>query len=94
MAIVSPNIQRIEMRVDLETKQMAERASVALGCSSLTEYITRLIRENSPQIIQKQTAIKLSNQQFDQFIELCEDETLKPSKRLLEASKRLDEEGF
>lgn len=82
------------MRVDLETKLMAERASAALGCSSLTEYITRLIRENSPEIIQQQTEIKLSNQQFDNFIELCEDVTLKPSETLLAAAKRLDKDGL
>ena len=94
MTSISSNNQRIEMRVDLETKQMAERASAALGCSSLTEYITRLIRENSPKIIQQQTDIKLSNQQFEHFIELCEDTSLKPSKRLLAAAKRLDDEGL
>jgi len=94
MNSISSNNQRIEMRVDLETKQMAERASAALGCSSLTEYITRLIRENSPDIIRQQTDIKLSNQQFEQFIELCEDVTLKPGKKLLAAAKRLDKEGL
>ena len=94
MASVSSNNQRIELRVDLETKQIAERASAVLGCSSLTEYITRLIRENSPQIIQQQTEIKLSNQQFDHFIALCEDAALKPSLRLVKAAKRLDKEGF
>lgn len=94
MTSISSNNQRIEMRVDLETKQMAERASAALGCSSLTEYITRLIRENSPKIIQQQTDIKLSNQQFEHFIDLCEDTSLKPSKRLLAAAKRLDDEGL
>lgn len=94
MAIVSSNNQRIELRVDLETKQIAERASAALGCASLTEYITRLIRENSPQIIQQQTEIKLNNQQFDRFIALCQDTTLEPSSRLVKAAKRLDEEGF
>lgn len=81
------------MRVDLETKQMAERASAALGCSSLTEYITRLIRENSPNIIQQQTDIKLSNQQFEHFIDLCEDVALKPSNKILTAAKRLDNDG-
>ena len=91
MASISSNNQRIEMRVDLETKQMAERASAALGCSSLTEYITRLIRENSPRIIQQQTDIKLSIQQFEHFIEVCEDTSLKPSKRILAAAKRLDD---
>jgi uncharacterized protein (DUF1778 family) len=94
MAIVSSNNQRIELRVDLETKQIAERASAALGCSSLTEYLTRLIRENSPQIIQQQTEIKINNQQFDRFIALCQDTALEPSSRLVRAVKRLDEEGF
>lgn len=94
MNSISSNNQRIEMRVDIETKQMAERASLALGCSSLTEYITRLIRENSPEIIQQQTDIKLSNQQFERFIDLCEDVTLKPSKKILMAAKRLDNDGL
>jgi len=39
MATVSSNNQRIEMHVDLETKQIAERASDTLGCASLTKYI-------------------------------------------------------
>lgn len=82
------------MRVDSETKQLAERASSVLGCASLSEYITRLIRENSPKIIQQQKEIKLSNQQFDCFIELCENVSLKPGKELLKVAKRLDEEGF
>lgn len=94
MNIISSNNQRIEMRVDLETKQMAERASAVLGCSSLTEYITRLIRENSPKIIEQQTEIKLSNQQFDRFIELCEDDTVKPSEKILAVAKQLDKEGL
>jgi uncharacterized protein (DUF1778 family) len=92
--MASVNNQRLEMRLDVETKQLAERAAVALGCVSLSEYITRLIRENSPQIIQEQTEIKLNNQQFDRFIALCEDDSLKPSTRLLNAAKRLDQEGF
>lgn len=93
MATVA-NSQRIEMRVDLETKQIAERAAAALGCSSLTEYITRLIRENSPKIIQQQTEIKLSNQHFDQFIKACQDTTLKPSAEILAAARLLDTEGL
>lgn len=94
MATISSNNQRVEMQLDLETKQMAERASAALGCVSLSEYVTRLIRENSPQIIQQQNEIKLSNQQFDRFIALCEEVSLKPGNRLLKAAKRLDKEGF
>lgn len=86
--------QRIEMRVDLETKQIAERAAAALGCASLTEYITRLIVEFSPKIIQQQTEIKLSNQQFDRFIKACQGSTLKPSQEILDAARLLDAEVF
>jgi len=53
MSSISTHNQRLDMRIDLETKQMAERTYVALGCSSLTEYITRLIRDNSSNIIQQ-----------------------------------------
>ena len=57
MDSISSNNQRIEMRMDLETRQMTERGSATLGCSSLTEYITRWIRRipsvssNSKQIL-------------------------------------------
>ena len=36
--------ERIEMRVSPEVKSLAERASAAMGCSSLTEFVTGLIR--------------------------------------------------
>jgi len=86
--------ERIEMRVDNETKRMAERAAAALGCSSLTEFITRLIRDNAPEIIQHETTMTLSNDQFDHFIAACDDKTLKPSETLITAVKRLDKEGY
>ncbi len=86
--------ERIEMRVDAEIKQLAERASVALGCSSLTEYITGLIRENAPKTLQHEASIQLTNAQFDRFINACNDLERKPSQKILEAAKRLDSEGF
>ena len=86
--------ERIEMRVDNETKQMAERAAAALGCSSLTEFITRLIRDNAPKILQSEATIKLTETQFDNFIAVCNDTTLKPSDKLITAAKRLDNEGY
>ena len=86
--------ERIEMRVDNETKRLAERAAAALGCASLTEFITRLIRENAPEILQNEASIKLTNSQFDNFMSVCNDKTLKPSEKLITAAKRLDKEGF
>ncbi|MFV1998607.1 MAG: DUF1778 domain-containing protein [Acidiferrobacterales bacterium] len=86
--------ERIEMRVDTETKALAERASAAMGCASLTEFMVRLIREHAPEILQHETSIQLTNAQFDAFITTCNDTERKPSARILEAAKRLGKEGF
>lgn len=93
MTIISEHA-RIEMRVDIETKNMAERASIALGCASLTEFITRLIHENAPEILKRQIAIELTNTQFDKFMAICEDSTVKLSRPLRDAAKKLDKEGY
>lgn len=85
---------RIEMRVDDDTKKMAERASAAMGCASLTDFVTQLIREHAPRILEAQTTIQATNAQFDTFMAACQDNSLKPSSRILEAAKRLDGEGF
>ncbi len=86
--------ERIEMRVSPEVKNLAERASAAMGCTSLTEFVTRLIREHAPNILAKQTTIELTNAQFDNFLAVCNEQTLKPSQPLLNAAKRLDKEGY
>ena len=86
--------ERIEMRVDSETKNMAERASAALGCASLTEYMIRLIRDNAPKVLEQEASIQLTNTQFDNFIAICNDVELMPSDRIMAAAKRLDTEGF
>ena len=94
MTTTHSETKRIAMRVDEETKLLAERASAAWGCASLTEYITRLIRESSPSIIKQHTEIQLSNEQFDHFAALCNDTSAQPSERILKAAERLDKEGF
>ena len=65
-----------------------------MGCTSLTEFVTRLIREHAPSILAQQKTIELTNAQFDNFIAVCNDKNLKPSKSLLKAAKRLDSEGY
>lgn len=85
--------ERIEMRVDAETKLLAERAAAALGCASLTEFMVRLIRDNAPQILQAQAAIELTSAQFDQFLQLSAAAPA-PAERLKVAAARLDQEGF
>ncbi|MES9905420.1 MAG: DUF1778 domain-containing protein [Sedimenticola sp.] len=86
--------ERIEMRVDADIKQLAERASAALGCASLTEFLTSLIRDNAPEILEREASIQLTNAQFDNFMTICNDIEQKPGARILEAAKRLDAEGY
>jgi len=85
--------ERIDMRVDHNVKQLAERASAARG-ASVTEYISALIREDAPKILENEASIKLTNAQFDHFMAVCNDTEQKPSKRILDAAKRLDAEGY
>jgi uncharacterized protein (DUF1778 family) len=94
MGMATTTRERIEMRVDIETKRIAERASAALGCASLTEFMTRLIRDNAPRILEQETSIQLTNAQFDRFVAVCNDTARNPSERISKAAKRLDAEGI
>ena len=86
--------ERLDMRIDPETKSLAERASAALGCASVTEYLTRLIRQDAPETLKQHASIKVMTDQFDTFMLACQDTSAAPSARILEAIKRLDREGF
>jgi len=85
---------RIDMRIDYEVKKMAERASTTLGYASLTEYLTSLIRDHAPKVLEHEAAIQLTNAQFDHFMQVCNEVEIAPSDKLLEAAKSLDAEGF
>jgi len=85
--------KRIEMRVSEDIKQLAERAAAVAGYASMTDFIVALIREQAPKIVQD-TSIRLTNEQFDHFIAICNDIERKPSKRIIDAAKKLDIEGF
>ncbi len=77
---------------DEQTKQLAERAAILLGCT-VTEYLTRLILKDAPKVLQGETQFSLNNAQFDQFMEACKN-TKVPNQKLLDTAKNLDNEGF
>lgn len=85
--------ERLETRLDPETKRLAERAA-ALGFGSMADYITRLIREDAPRRLAAQALIQVTSDQFDHFLAACNDASRKPSKRLRKAAARLDKEGY
>ena len=83
---------RIEARFMPEVKQLAERAAAFSGLS-LTDYLAKLVRDDAPRVLKTRTEIQLTNEQFDNFLVICQADS-EPSQALKDAAKRLDEEGF
>jgi hypothetical protein len=86
---------RIDMKIDPETKQLAERAAAACG-QSLSSYLLTLIRRDAPKVLFEQQQITLTNRQYDDFIRACETPAAEwtLSEKLAQAAAQLDEQGF
>ena len=65
------NNECIEIHLDAETKQLAERTAAILAYATLTEFFIYLIQNHAPQVLQEHSHIQLSHAQFEQFIEAC-----------------------
>jgi uncharacterized protein (DUF1778 family) len=76
---------RLDIRLDEEVKARAEKASALLGLNSLTEYVVRLMDDDSTQVIAEHESITVEANVFDQFMMAC-DEVKAPNKALLEAA--------
>ncbi len=76
---------RLDMRLSPEIKAKAEKASALLGLRSLTEYIVKLIDENSTKVIEQYESMTLDNDIFDKFIQAC-DELQSPNQELVDAA--------
>ncbi len=84
---------RLDMRLSPDIKAKAEKASALLGVRSLTEYIVRLIDENSTKVIQQYESMTVKNDIFDNFIKICE-EVHAPNKKLSDAAALAKEHGI
>ena len=84
---------RLDLRIDEEIKAKAEKASALLGLKSLTEYVVRLMDENSTKVIAEHESITVSNDIFDQFIEAC-DKAKAPNEALKDALAFTKEKGL
>lgn len=76
---------RLDIRLDEEIKAKAEKASALLGLKSLTEYVVRLMDEDSTQVIAQHESMAVEDNMFDQFMVACE-QAQAPNKALLEAA--------
>lgn len=84
---------RIDMRLDEEVKAKAEKASALLGMKSLTEYVVRLMDDNSTQVIAQHESMVVENDIFDRFLIAC-DEATRPNQALIDAVTRTKELGI
>jgi len=84
---------RLDMRLRPEIKAKAEKASALLGMRSLTEYIVKLIDENSTKIIQQYESMTIENDVFDNFIQACE-KVQEPNRNLVNAAAYAKKQGI
>lgn len=63
---------RLDIRLDDKVKKKAEKASALLGMKSLTEYVVKLMDEDSSKVISEYEGFSLENDTFDKFMEVCE----------------------
>ena len=75
---------RLDMRLDEEIKANAEKASALLGLRSLTEYVVRLMEEDSSKVIAEHESITVQDDVFDRFMDACEN-AKQPSQTLRDA---------
>jgi len=83
---------RLDMRLSPDIKAKAEKASALLGVRSLTEYIVKLIDENSTKVIQQYESITIENDIFDNFMQICEEQHT-PNKNLTDAAAFTQKQG-
>ena len=86
------NNECIEIHLDTETKQLAERTAATLGYATFTEFFI-LFKNHAPQVLQEHSHIQLSHAQFEQFVEVCQTQNTVPA-RLKQATQLLDKENF
>lgn len=84
---------RLDIRLDEEIKAKAEKASALLGLKSLTEYVVKLMDEDSTQVIAEYEKIVLKDDIFDEFVSACE-KAKEPNKALKDALKFTKESNF
>jgi len=83
---------RLDLRLDEKIKAKAEKASALLGLKSLTDYVVRLMDEDSTQVIDKYENTTIEDSAFDRFYEACE-KAKTPNKALLDALAFAEEKG-
>lgn len=83
---------RLDMRLEKEIKDKAEKASALLGLKSLTEYVVRLVDEDATKVIAEHGKITVKDDVFDRFMQACTNAT-EPNSALKDAFQFTEESG-
>lgn len=84
---------RLDIRLDEEIKNKAEKAFALLGLKSLTEYVVDLIDKDATNVITKYENVTVENDIFDKFILACE-KAEEPNQALVNAVKLSEQRGI
>jgi uncharacterized protein (DUF1778 family) len=84
---------RLDLRLDQDIKDRAEKASALLGMKSLTEYVVKLMDDSATQVIEEYESMTLENNLFDRFFEAC-DKADKPNDALKDAVTFTKQQGY
>lgn len=84
---------RLDLRLDQDIKNRAEKASALLGMKSLTEYVVSLMDKSSTQVIEEYESMTLENDIFDRFVAAC-DKADNPNKTLKNAVAFTKQQGY
>ena len=82
--------ERLEIRTQLKTKKMLEKASELSGARSVSDYANRVLREDASRVIEEHSKITLPDDIFDQFTAACENAA--PPNAALRAALELSRE--
>ena len=93
LEVAMSKLLRYEMQWDEETYALAERAARASGLTSIKAYVTQLVKQHAPEVLEAYSSIQLTNAHFDAFCEAC-DNPPAPTAKLRKAAQALDQEGF
>lgn len=86
-------VLRYEMQWDEETYALAERAAQASGLTSIKAYVTQLVKQHAPEVLENYSRTQLTNAQFDAFFDAC-DNPPAPTAKVRKAAQALDQEGL
>ena len=87
------NTARIDLRINPQSKSIAEKARTLLGYSSLSAYITHVIDEHAREVVAAHEVMDVPGDAFMRFVEAC-DAVNEPNEKLKDALQFTRDAGF